>query len=163
MGLHNVIPMIPFCRTVDEGKQVLGQMSAWGLDRANDKGLKIYMMAEIPSNIIEAGAFLDIFDGFSIGSNDLTQLVLGLDRDSALVAPIANEKHPAVMKMISDVIAVARAKNKYIGICGQAPSDHPDFAQFLVERGIESISLNPDTILKTIISINEVENRVTNG
>ncbi len=158
MGLTNVIPMIPFCRTIDEAHKVLGILASAGLDRQQDPTLKIYMMAEIPSNIIQAEDFLDLFDGLSIGSNDLTQLVLGLDRDSSLVASVGNENHPAVKKLIAQLISVGRAKNKYIGICGQAPSDYPDFVRFLVEQGIESISLNPDTVIKTITPIHDAEN-----
>jgi len=157
IGLKNVVPMIPFCRTVDEGKKVLESMKSYGLDRATDPELKVFLMCEIPSNVIMAREFLDIFDGFSIGSNDLTQLMLGLDRDSSIVAGISNEKDEAVKRMLQDVIKIAREKGKYIGICGQAPSDFPDFADFLVEEGIESISLNPDTVIKTLMSISEKE------
>jgi pyruvate,water dikinase len=145
MGLKNVTAMVPFCRTVDEGKKVLQVMKENGLDRAKDKNLKVYIMCEIPSNVILADEFLKIFDGMSIGSNDLTQLTLGLDRDSNIVNAISNEKDAAVKKLVADIIAKTRAKKKYIGICGQAPSDFPDFAQFLVENKIESISLSPDT------------------
>ncbi len=160
IGLKNVIPMIPFCRTVDEGEKVLKILAANGLDRATDSELKIYMMAEIPSNIIEADKFLDHFDGFSIGSNDLTQLTLGLDRDSSLVANIANENHPAVKKLIGDLVAVCRARNKYIGLCGQAPSDYPDFTEFLIRAGIESLSLSPDAVIKNIGLISQLENQI---
>lgn len=148
MGFTNVVPMIPFCRTPEEGKKVLKIMAENGLRRS--KNMKVYIMCEIPSNILLADEFLEIFDGMSIGSNDLTQMVLGLDRDSGIVTPIANENNPAVKKMISEIIKKCRAKKKYIGICGQAPSDYPDFAEFLVREGIESISLNPDTVIKTI-------------
>jgi len=157
MGLKNVIPMIPFCRTVDEGKKVLEIMKSFGLDREKDDSLKIYMMCEIPSNIILARNFLEIFDGYSIGSNDLAQLTLGLDRDSSVVAGISNEKDEAVKEMLRSVIKVAREMKKYIGICGQAPSDFPEFAEFLVGEKIESISLNPDTVIKTLMSISEKE------
>ncbi|HDQ16697.1 MAG TPA: phosphoenolpyruvate synthase [Candidatus Vogelbacteria bacterium] len=160
IGLKNVLPMIPFCRTVEEGEKVLKVMSKNGLDRKKDKDLKVYVMCEIPSNIIQADKFLDIFDGMSIGSNDLTQLVLGLDRDSAVLAGIANENHPAVKDMIAEVIEKCRQRKKYIGICGQAPSDYPEFAQFLVEKGIETVSLNPDTVLKTILAIAETEKKM---
>ncbi|KKT00149.1 MAG: Phosphoenolpyruvate synthase [Candidatus Nomurabacteria bacterium GW2011_GWA1_43_17] len=139
MGFTNVVPMIPFCRTPEEGKKVIEVMAENGLDRAKDKGLKIYVMCEIPSNILLADEFLEVFDGMSIGSNDLTQLTLGLDRDSGIVTHIANENNPAVKKIIAEVIHKCIEKNKYIGICGQAPSDYPDFAQFLVKEGIESM------------------------
>jgi pyruvate,water dikinase len=156
MGLTNVKLMIPFCRTVDEGRKVIAEMEKSGL-RRGERGLEVYVMCEIPSNVILAKEFAEIFDGFSIGSNDLTQLILGVDRDSAIVAEIFDERNAAVKKMIADVIAAARAKNRKIGICGQAPSDYPEFAQFLVEQKIDSISLSPDTVLKTIPAILEVE------
>jgi len=159
MGFANVIPMIPFCRTPEEGKQVIGVMAEHGLDRVKDDKLKIYVMCEIPSNIVLADEFLDIFDGMSIGSNDLTQLTLGLDRDSGIVTHIANENNPAVKKLISDIIKKCKEKNKYIGICGQAPSDYPEFAHFLVKEGIESMSLNPDTVIKIIMSLAESEEK----
>ncbi|HBB49589.1 TPA: phosphoenolpyruvate synthase [Candidatus Nomurabacteria bacterium] len=157
MGFTNVVPMIPFCRTPEEGKKVIEVMAENGLDRAKDKGLKIYVMCEIPSNILLADEFLEVFDGMSIGSNDLTQLTLGLDRDSGIVTHIANENNPAVKKIIAEVIHKCIEKNKYIGICGQAPSDYPDFAQFLVKEGIESMSLNPDTVIKIIMALGEQE------
>ena len=147
MGLTNIVPMIPFCRTTEEARKVVEIMAKHGLDRRKDKTLKIYVMCEIPSNVILADEFLDIFDGMSIGSNDLTQLTLGLDRDSVIIAHVANENDPAVKKLIADVIKTCRARKKYIGICGQAPSDYPEFAEFLVEAGIESISLNPDSVV----------------
>lgn len=153
MGLSNVIPMIPFCRTPEEGKQVIEVMKANGLDRAKDESLKIYVMCEIPSNILLADEFLEIFDGMSIGSNDLTQLTLGLDRDSGIVTHIANENDHSVKKLIALIIHKCKQKNKYIGICGQAPSDYPDFAKFLVDEGIESMSLNPDTVIKIIMAL----------
>jgi pyruvate,water dikinase len=157
MGFTNVVPMIPFCRTPEEGKKVVEVMVEHGLDRAQDKSLKIYVMCEIPSNILLADEFLEIFDGMSIGSNDLTQLTLGLDRDSGIVTHIANENNPSVKKFIAEIIHKCREKNKYIGICGQAPSDYPDFAQFLVKEGIESMSLNPDTVIKIIMALGEKE------
>jgi pyruvate,water dikinase len=156
MGLKNVKLMVPFCRTVEEGRKVIAEMTKNGLQRGED-GLEIYVMCEIPSNVILAEEFAEIFDGFSIGSNDLTQLILGVDRDSEIVADIFDERNPAVKKMIADVIAVCRKKNRKIGICGQAPSDYPEFAQFLVEQRIDSISLNPDTVLKTTLAILEKE------
>jgi pyruvate,water dikinase len=156
MGLRNVIPMIPFCRTPAEGQRVLEEMSKHGLTRG-ENGLQVYVMCEIPSNVILAEQFAEVFDGFSIGSNDLTQLTLGLDRDSALVAHIFDERNEAVKSMVRQVISVAKAKGRKIGICGQAPSDYPEFAQFLVEQGIDSISLNPDSVLKTRLAIAQVE------
>ena len=156
MGLTNVKLMVPFCRTVEEGRKVIAEMAQHGLRRGED-GLEIYVMCEIPSNVILAEEFAEIFDGFSIGSNDLTQLILGVDRDSEIVAEIFDERNPAVKKMIADVIAVCRRKGRKIGICGQAPSDYPEFAQFLVEQKIDSISLNPDTVLKTTLAILEKE------
>jgi pyruvate, water dikinase len=157
MGLKNVKLMVPFCRTVDEGRKVIAEMAKHGLKRGQDD-LEIYVMCEIPSNVILAEEFATIFDGFSIGSNDLTQLILGVDRDSEIVAEIFDERNPAVKKMIAEVIAVCRRKGRKIGICGQAPSDYPDFAQFLVEQKIDSISLNPDTVLKTTLAILERNN-----
>jgi len=159
MGLTNLKVMIPFCRTVDEGRRVQAEMETHGL-RRGENSLEIYVMCEIPSNVILAEEFAEIFDGFSIGSNDLTQLILGVDRDSEIVAPIFDERNPAVKKMIAQVIATCRAKGRKIGICGQAPSDYPEFAQFLVEQGIDSISLNPDTVLKTTLAILETEARL---
>jgi len=156
MGLTNLKLMIPFCRTVEEGQRVQAEMARHGL-RRGENALEIYVMCEIPSNVILADEFADIFDGFSIGSNDLTQLILGVDRDSEVVAPLFDERNPAVKKMIAQVIATCRARGRKIGICGQAPSDYPDFAQFLVEQGIDSISLNPDTVLKTTLAILETE------
>ncbi len=156
MGLSNVIPMIPFCRTPDEGRQVLAEMAKHGLERGV-KGLQVYVMCELPSNVIEADEFAEVFDGFSIGSNDLTQLTLGLDRDSALVAHIFDERSKAVKRMVKMAIATAKEKGRKIGICGQAPSDYPEFARFLVEQGIDSMSLNPDSLLKTLLMVAEVE------
>ena len=152
MGLGNLKVMVPFCRTVEEGRRVQLEMARHGLTRGLE-GLEIYMMCEIPSNVILAEEFAEIFDGFSIGSNDLTQLILGVDRDSEIVAPIFDERNPAVKKMIAQAIAACHARGRKIGICGQAPSDYPEFAQFLVEQGIDSISLNPDTVLKTTAAI----------
>lgn len=152
MGLTNLKVMIPFCRTIEEGKRVLKIMEKNKLKRGKD-GLEVYVMCEIPSNVVLAEEFAKIFDGFSIGSNDLTQLTLGIDRDSEIVAHIYDERNAAVKWMIAHVIQVARKNKKKIGICGQAPSDFPDFATFLVEQGIDSISLNPDTVLKTTMKI----------
>ena len=159
IGLKNVSVLIPFCRTPEEGKQVLEAMKANGLERGQN-GLKVYIMCEIPSNILLADEFLEICDGMSIGSNDLTQLTLGLDRDSGIVAKIANERNPAVKKLIAEIIKKCKEKNKYIGICGQAPSDFPDYAEFLVEQGIDSISLNSDTIIKTLELVAEKEKKL---
>jgi pyruvate,water dikinase len=151
-----VVAMIPFCRTPEEAKRVLAVMAKNGLRRGRE-GLKVYVMAEIPSNVLLADEFLDICDGMSIGSNDLTQLVLGLDRDSGVVASVGNENNPAVKELVREVIEKCRRRKKYIGICGQAPSDFPEFAKFLVKQKIESISLNPDTVIKTILAIKQVE------
>ena len=159
MGLTNVIPMIPFCRTPEEAKLVVDTMSEFGLDRTKDKTLKIYVMCEIPSNILLADEFLEIFDGMSIGSNDLTQLTLGIDRDSGIVTHIADANNPSVKKLIAEIIHKCKAKGKYIGICGQAPSDYPDFAKFIMDEGIESMSLTPDTVIKTILALGKVEKK----
>ncbi|MGQ9871313.1 phosphoenolpyruvate synthase [Leptodesmis sp.] len=159
MGLTNVIPMIPFCRTPDEGRKVLAEMEKHGLKRG-ENGLQVYVMCEIPNNVILAEQFSEVFDGFSIGSNDLTQLTLGLDRDSALVAHIFDERNEGVKEMVRQVIARAKAKGRKVGICGQAPSDYPEFARFLVEQGIDSISLNPDSVLKTLLDIAKTEEAI---
>jgi pyruvate,water dikinase len=154
MGLTNVILMIPFCRTPDEGRRVLAEMAKHGLVQG-ENGLEVYVMCELPSNVLMADEFAEVFDGFSIGSNDLTQLTLGLDRDSALVAHLFDERNQAVKRMISMVIATAKKHGRKIGICGQAPSDYPEFARFLVEQGIDSISLNPDSVIKTRLALAE--------
>jgi pyruvate, water dikinase len=156
MGLTNVIPMIPFCRTPEEGLKVQAEMAKYGLVRGQG-GLQIYVMCELPSNVMLAEEFSEVFDGFSIGSNDLTQLTLGLDRDSALVSHLFDERNAAVKAMVKRVIQTAKAKNRKVGICGQAPSDYPEFAAFLVEQGIDSISLNPDSVLKTLLTIAATE------
>lgn len=162
MGLTNLMVMVPFCRTPEEGQKVIEIMESFGLKR--EGSLKIYIMCEIPANVILADKFLDIFDGMSIGSNDLSQLTLGIDRDgNEKVGKIANENNQAVKDMIRQVIAVCRKRGKYIGICGQAPSDYPEFARFLVECGIESISLNPDTLIKTTIEIAKAEGKSSTG
>jgi len=150
--------MIPFCRTVEEGRRVLAVMEEAGL-RRGASGLEVYVMCEIPANVILTEDFAEIFDGFSIGSNDLTQLTLGLDRDSEIVAHLFDERNPAVMRLVEDVIRRARAAGRKVGICGQAPSDYPEFAEFLVRCGIDSISLNPDTVLKTTRAILDLEKR----
>ncbi|BAY22275.1 phosphoenolpyruvate synthase [Calothrix sp. NIES-2100] len=151
-GLTNVILMIPFCRTPEEGQRVLAEMAKHGLVRG-ENGLQVYVMCELPSNVLLADEFCEIFDGFSIGSNDLTQLTLGLDRDSELVAHLFDERNQAVKRMIAKAIRTVKKHGRKIGICGQAPSDYPEFARFLVEQGIDSISLNPDSVLKTLLEI----------
>jgi pyruvate,water dikinase len=155
-GLTNVKVMVPFCRTPDEGRKVVHTMTEFGL-KQHENGLEVYMMAEIPSNVVLADEFAEVFDGFSIGSNDLTQLMLGLDRDSELVSHLYNERNPAVKHMIQTVIERVKKKGRKIGICGQAPSDFPDFAEFLVECGIDSISLNTDSVIKTRLVVAEKE------
>jgi len=161
MGLTNIKPMIPFCRTPEEGRKVIQVMNEYGL-KQGENGLEVYVMCEIPSNVIVADQFCEIFDGFSIGSNDLTQLTLGLDRDSDLVAHIFDERNDAVKRLVSQVITTAHNHHprRKVGICGQAPSDFPEFAEFLVECGIDSISLNPDTVIKTRLKIAETEKRL---
>ncbi len=159
MGLTNTKVMIPFCRTPEEGQRVLKVMEEFKL-RRGDNGLEVYVMAELPSNVLLADEFAEIFDGFSIGSNDLTQLTLGLDRDSALVAHLYDERNEAVKRLISQLIKVAKEKGKKVGICGQGPSDFPEFAAFLVHEGIDSISLNPDSVLKTMLVVTKAEEKM---
>ncbi len=159
MGFTNIKLMVPFVRTVAEGEKVLAEMARHGLRRGGN-GLEVYVMCEIPSNVLLAEQFAKIFDGFSIGSNDLTQLTLGVDRDSELVARIFDERDPAVKKLVASVIRTARAHGVKIGICGQAPSDYPDFAEFLVEEGIHSISLNPDAVMKMTATVLKMEQRM---
>ena len=166
MGLTNVIPMLPFCRTLHEAEQVLAVMAEHGLiaksiAKSGQPVTPVYMMCEIPSNVLLAEEFLDLFDGMSIGSNDLTQLTLGLDRDSGIVTHIGNEDNEAVHALISMVIRKCTARGKYIGICGQGPSDIPNFAEFLVREGIESMSLNPDSVVKTVEHVAEVEDKLS--
>lgn len=156
MGLTNIILMVPFCRTPDEGRKVLAEMASHGLVQG-ENGLQVYVMCELPSNVILADEFSQVFDGFSIGSNDLTQLTLGLDRDSALVAHLFDERNEGVKRMVAQAIATAKANGRKIGICGQAPSDYPEFARFLVEQGINTMSLNPDSVIRTILEIAEME------
>ncbi|KRT75068.1 MAG: phosphoenolpyruvate synthase, pyruvate, water dikinase [Candidatus Rokubacteria bacterium CSP1-6] len=162
MGLTNVKLMIPFCRTPEEGQRVLELLAAHGLVRG-ERGLEVYVMCEVPSNVILAREFAEIFDGFSIGSNDLTQLVLGLDRDSELVAPLFDERNPAVLAMVGAVIDAARRAGRKIGICGQAPSDYPEFTRFLVRRGITSISFNPDALVQGIQTVLDAERSSEGG
>ena len=152
MGLHNVKIMVPFCRTPAEGGKVIELLRQNGLVQG-ENDLEIYVMCEIPSNVILGEEFAKIFDGFSIGSNDLTQLTLGLDRDSELVSHLFDERNPAIKGMINTIIDIAKKHNRKIGICGQAPSDYPEFATFLVECGIDSISLTPDTVIQTMLAI----------
>ena len=166
MGLTNVKVMIPFCRTVEEGKKVIEVMRDYGLSRGiptekqGDNGLEIYVMAEIPSNVILAEQFAEVFDGFSIGSNDLTQLTLGIDRDSSIISDLFSEQNAAAKEMFAMVIHKAKKSGTKIGLCGQAPSDFPEFAQFLVEQGIDSISFNPDALLKGIENICKAEEQL---
>jgi pyruvate,water dikinase len=159
MGLTNLIIMIPFCRRVDEGERVLSEMAKNGLRRGGNE-LEIYVMCEIPNNVIMIDEFSKLFDGFSIGSNDLTQLILGVDRDSELVSHAFDERDPGVMKMISTAIQGARRNHRHIGLCGQAPSDYPEFAEFLVREGINSISLNPDSVMKITLRVKEMEKKL---
>jgi len=148
MGLTNVEIMVPFVRTVKQAERVVGLLEKFGLKRG-ENGLRLVMMCELPSNAVLADEFLEFFDGFSIGSNDLTQLTLGLDRDSGLVADSFDERDPAVRAMLRLAIRACIKQKKYVGICGQGPSDHPDFARWLMDEGIESLSLNPDTVVET--------------
>ena len=152
MGLDNIQVMVPFVRTIEEASKTLEILELNGLKR-NKKGLKIIMMCELPSNALMAKEFLNYFDGMSIGSNDLTQLTLGVDRDSGLVADDFDERDKSVKKLLQLAIQACKEENKYIGICGQGPSDYPDFAKWLSDQGIESISLNPDSVIKTWIEI----------
>jgi pyruvate,water dikinase len=148
MGLVNVQVMIPFVRTLEEAGQVVELLTANGLQRGRND-LKLIMMCELPSNALLADEFLEYFDGFSIGSNDLTQLTLGLDRDSGVIAHLFDERNPAVKKLLSMAIQACKRQGKYVGICGQGPSDHPDLAKWLVSEGIDSVSLNPDSVVET--------------
>jgi pyruvate,water dikinase len=159
MGLTNIKVMVPFCRTVEEGKKVIAEMAKHGLVQGRNH-LEVYVMCEIPANVILADEFSKVFDGFSIGTNDLTQLTLGLDRDSELVSSIYDERNMAVKVLVSSVIEKAKKNKRKIGICGQAPSDYPEFARFLVECGIDSISLNPDTVVKTTMMVAEHEKKL---
>ncbi|MFN6036820.1 MAG: putative PEP-binding protein, partial [Dolichospermum sp.] len=156
MGLTNMILMVPFCRTPEEGKQVLAEMAKNGLVKG-ENALEVYVMCELPSNVLLADEFSQVFDGFSIGSNDLTQLTLGLDRDSELVAHLFDERNEAVKRIIAKAITTVKQNGRKIGICGQAPSDYPEFARFLVAQGIDSISLNPDSVIKTMLEIAKAE------
>jgi pyruvate,water dikinase len=159
MGLTNIKAMIPFCRTIDEARKVLDIMAGQGL-RRGENGFEVYVMCEIPSNVILAEQFADLFDGFSIGSNDLTQLTLGVDRDNSSVAHVYSESNEAVKDLVRAVVHVAHEKHVKIGLCGQAPSDNPEFAAFLVEVGIDSISLAPDSVIKTTIQTKQIEEKL---
>ena len=159
IGLTNVIVMVPFCRTLDEADRVLAELANNGLERGKD-GLQVYMMCEIPANVFLAEEFAARFDGFSIGSNDLTQLTLGIDRDSSDLAPLFDERNEAVKRAIRDAITKAHRAGIKIGICGQAPSNYPEFAAFLIEEGIDSISLNPDSFVATLRHVAGVEGRL---
>jgi pyruvate,water dikinase len=159
MGLDNLILMIPFCRRVEEAEKVLAEMAMNGLKRG-ENGLEIYVMCEIPNNVILIDEFSQVFDGFSIGSNDLTQLTLGVDRDSTLVAHDFDERDPGVLKMVSQAIQGAKRNNRHSGICGQAPSDYPEFAEFLVKEEIDSMSLTPDSVMKITAKVIDIENRL---
>jgi pyruvate,water dikinase len=162
MDFTNVILMIPFCRRVEEGQRVIDTMAKYGL-KQGENGLEIYVMCEIPNNVISIDEFSEIFDGFSIGSNDLTQLTLGVDRDSEIVAFDYEERDPGVMKMIQMAVEGAQRNHRHSGICGQAPSDYPEVAEYLVKLGIDSISLNPDSVLSTLPKIVELEKRLQKG
>ena len=162
MGLDNVVVMVPFCRTVGELLKVKETMREYGLEQGSG-GLELYLMAELPSNILLAREFARHIDGFSIGSNDLTQLTLGLDRDSALVAHLYDERNEAVKSLLRMLIRTAKECGIKVGICGQGPSDFPDFAQFLVEEGIDSISVTPDSIIKTIRAIHAIETHLSSS
>jgi pyruvate,water dikinase len=159
MGLTNVKLMVPFCRRVEEAKKVIDKMTELGLVRGKN-GLEIYVMCEIPNNVIQIDAFAKYFDGFSIGSNDLAQLVLGVDRDSEIVAFDYDERDPGVKEMIRLAVEGCKRNNRHSGLCGQAPSDYPEMAEYLVEIGIDSMSINPDTVLKTTLHVLEVEKRI---
>jgi pyruvate,water dikinase len=156
IGLNNVVVMIPFCRTVDEAERVIDVLAEDGLERGKE-GLEVYVMAEVPSNILLADRFAEHFDGFSIGTNDLTQLVLGVDRDSEELAYLFDERNDAVQRAVRDLIETAHANDTKVGICGQAPSDYPEFAAFLVRNQIDSMSLNPDSVLEVKRRVAEVE------
>lgn len=158
MGLYNIKVMLPFVRTPDEGRKVIEIMNQKGLVQG-ENSLEIYAMCEIPANVILADKFLEVFDGYSIGSNDLTQLTLGVDRESAKIAHIFDERNEAVKRMLQMAIKACKEKNKYIGICGQAPSDYPEITKFLVENGIDSISLNPDSLYKMHKVVSELEEK----
>jgi pyruvate,water dikinase len=159
MGLTNLILMIPFCRTIEEARKVIAEMEKNGLKKG-ENGLQVYVMCEIPNNVLLIDEFSEFFDGFSIGSNDLTQLTLGVDRDSELLAAEFDERDPGVMKIMAMAVQGAKRNGRHSGICGQAPSDFPEIAEFLVKKGIESISLNPDSVMKITLKVLEVEKKL---
>jgi pyruvate,water dikinase len=159
MGLTNLFIMVPFCRRVEEARQVIAAMARHGLKRG-DNGLEIYVMCEIPNNVILIDAFSELFDGFSIGSNDLTQLTLGVDRDSEIVAFDFDERDPGMLEMLRLAVTGAKRNHRHIGICGEAPANYPEIAQYLAELGIDSISVNPSSILRTMEAVSEAEDRV---
>jgi pyruvate,water dikinase len=159
MGLDNLQLMIPFCRSPEEGEKVCELLESVGLKKG-EKGLLLYVMAEIPANVIQAAAFAEIFDGFSIGSNDLTQLTLGIDRDSEIMGDIFDESNPAVLWMIAELIRVAKSLGKKVGLCGQAPSDRPEFTRYLIAQGIDSISFQADALLNGIEIMREAEKQL---
>ena len=161
MGLLNLKVMVPFCRRLDEARQVLETMARYGLKRG-DQGLEVYVMCEIPNNVLLIDEFSELFDGFSIGSNDLTQLTLGVDRDSAIVASSFDERDPGMLKMFKLAVEGAKRNHRHSGICGQAPSDHLEIARYLVELGIDSISLTPDRVLRTMQALREIEDQRAN-
>jgi pyruvate,water dikinase len=156
MGLTNLCIMIPFCRRVEEARRVLDAMASHGL-RRGENGLEIYVMCEIPNNVIQVDAFAQLFDGFSIGSNDLTQLTLGVDRDSELVAFDFDERDPGMLEMLKLAVMGAKRNGRHIGICGEAPANYPDIARYLAELGIDSISVNPSSILRTMQAVRDAE------
>ena len=160
MNLENIAVMLPFCRTIEEVIKVQETMKKYGLERGIDN-LEVYLMCEIPSNVMLGSEFSEYVDGFSIGSNDLTQMTLGLDRDSGLVSHLFNENNEAVKRMISLIIGICKMKNKKIGICGQAPSDYPEFTEFLVKEGINSVSLMPDSLVKTKLNVKTIEDHLS--
>ena len=159
MGLTNLILMIPFCRRVPEAEKVLEEMAKNGL-RRGENGLEVYVMCEIPNNVLMIDEFSQVFDGFSIGSNDLTQLTLGVDRDSSLVAHDFDERDPGVLRIVSQAVQGAKRNGRHSGICGQAPSDYPEFAEFLFKEGIDSMSLNPDSVMKITLRVLEMEQKI---
>jgi pyruvate,water dikinase len=156
MGLTNLYIMVPFCRRVDEAKRVLDEMARHGLNRGQN-GLEIYVMCEIPNNVIQIDEFARLFDGFSIGSNDLTQLTLGVDRDSEIVAFDFDERDPGMLKMLELAVVGAKRNGRHVGICGEAPANYPEIAHYLAELGIDSISVNPSSILKTMSVVSDAE------
>ena len=158
MGLENLRVMVPFCRRIDEARRVIDTMAAHGL-KQGEKGLEIYVMCEIPNNVIQIDAFAQLFDGFSIGSNDLTQLTLGVDRDSDIVAFDFDERDPGMLEMLRLAVNGARRNHRHVGICGEAPANYPEIVQFLVGLGIDSISVNPASILKTTLAVRAAESR----